>query len=329
MDDDEYDSDTFLADGDNFFWVEDGYALADDLVELVVPDPSIYTGDDDWDDLTRFDFWFDIDYDSDGFQDKPRRVRKKIGDKTGKVVRAGAKGTSKKRKMPFGAAKASKKAKLDPKALAMLPPVLFMPTPKDKDEPIVDVQAMQAYSVLPDWRAVLDKSEIPIIKAVNSDDLQEMDTETKADQNSSEPSVTMLALKMALQAQLSSKGLDSSVIDEATLLRLATSMMSQDEDADEMLDDLIDDIHGGEEDEQAKDPFAAWVAQAANGGAKERHPESFEADEVIHAPISPQNIPRLDPITSITRPIDPSRARGKKRKAESPEASPLKKKIVP
>jgi hypothetical protein len=28
MDDDDYDSDGFLEDGDNYFWVEDGYAMA-------------------------------------------------------------------------------------------------------------------------------------------------------------------------------------------------------------------------------------------------------------------------------------------------------------
>lgn len=343
MADEEYDYDgDYLEDGDNFFYVEETYSLADDLTENVIPDPGgFYDHTDDWDDLTRFDYWNDIEYDSDGYNDRAGlptlkvKYREQVSDK--KRIDHG-----RKRKLSVGATTTSKRPKLSRNTSTFirdLPPVLFATPGLERQDPIVDVSNMASYAILPDWREkfkdiksvahVSDRAKVPTVEDEDVDEgVDEKDEDDELD-HEMDPSAATEALSISLQNHLSKEGLDTSKIDRTKLFALAQKMMTQDDDAEDLLADFIEDMLGADE-EDGDDAFTAWITSKAEPSTNHDSEhgtnestmygkDSMEVQEPIFGiphEFKEKSVPRATEQTSnsITR----------KRKPESPDTSSKK-----
>jgi len=340
MADDEFDYDgDFFEDGDNYYYVEDTYALADDLAENVIPDPGgFYDGQEEWDDMSRFEYWNDIDYDSDGYNDlSKRRTNKSTAPKTNENS------TSRKRKASAEAEKITKRPKLSRNQstlLVDLPPVLFMSPIIERQEPIADITRMETYSIFPDWRERFKNIKsvanvIPQAKPPNIEDMEmESDDEIIEDESDGEMDVSapLDALTLSLEKNLASMGLDTTRIDQSKLLLLAQKIMSQSEDAEQLMEEIIEGIHSGEE-QTGKDPFAEWITgktdNTRNGQHEEKEsvPKRPNEDSMeVQDPIYDQS--RLADGTPVPNTTETVATAGKKRKLESPDSSTKKRRNV-
>ena len=145
----------------------------------------------------------------------------------------------------------------------------------------------------------------------------------------------MDVLKKALQDHLGTLGLSIENVKEDILLQLAERMISGNDDGNELLDQLVEGIHGegDEEDEEHVDSFSQWVSgQVGSSKISEgdtiqpkSNPETTEATQNADF----NHINHVD--SKLPSPIENSQtnsssSRGAKRKAESPSVSPRKKK---
>jgi hypothetical protein len=231
---------------------------------MLAPDPAAHLAAeeyDEWDEHTRFEYFVDIEYDSDGYNDDDDPGTRNSSRKTSKgdVGHVQSNGTTSTIPSYVKTAK--------------LPPVLLWQNhpfePKEIPSDVVTEPRELDQWALPGWTYFWDLyDEKRSTVGAEDDDMSEDEDEDKLD-GAEEPTMDLKALKIALQQNLASIGLDHSAIDEDMLLNLATSMMSKDDAAEEMLGKLIEDVHGKEEEDQ-QDPFSNWVASTANSAVNSK-----------------------------------------------------------
>jgi len=274
MEEDDYDSDECGEDGDNYMWVEDEYAPADDLVEMVVPDPPVHAApEEEWDDLTRFEYWNDIEYDSDGYHDQDEATIRKPQQLRGQMSAMNlSQRTSKKRKASFDLNQPTKRAKREFGQSSSLQPVLFIHSRHEPKAPICDVDSMKEYSLLPNWREWIAEHEFAGQAALNHQaEASVLEEEDQEHDQLDDNNVMMLALQNALRAGLEQQGLASAGMSQDKLLKIAQSMLSNGGDTEAEFDELIEDIHAvdaddDDHDDADADPFAQWVTQQLGAG---------------------------------------------------------------
>jgi len=287
----DFDGDWF-DDGDNYDYVEETYDMAvstidplrftvywhsykDDLAAHAVPDPPEFDGDDFWDDHSRYDYWNDIEYDTDGYHDvetrrKPKTISKTAVDKISPLK------PSRKRNAPSSKQKPAKKRKIIPQYQG-LPPVLLV-NKKDLDPKpvrVADLTRLKSLAIMPDWRdhylVATDDSESPLqaqkLDEDEEDEMEEDETEEDGEQEEM-PAVDKEALQKSLMAHLDKLGTSG---PRDLLLTLAAKMLSGEEEDDEsagIIDQLVQKIHasgseeeGDEEEEKAATAgFSKWVS---------------------------------------------------------------------
>jgi len=213
-----------------------------------------------WDDQSRFEYWNDIEYDTDGYNDVLSKNAQRTS--TSAVKRTSARANTRKRKArdtSLEVKSVGKKRKVQDSISAPeeeIPPVLFLK--KDRftcrTAPRVDTKLLPEVAVLPDWRERFAKGKMPALQvqpmvnatAVDEDDMEE--DEYDDDDADGLPDIPKDALQAALQRHLGSLGLDTANVKQDILLQLAERMMAGDDEGNDLLDELVEGIHGGEEE---------------------------------------------------------------------------------
>ena len=256
--------------GEDFFYVEDEYMLADDLAEHAIgsPPPTAFDDEDahlDWD---RFDYFNDIEYASDGYDDGKFSPHKPEPGKTGeKRKRTGTKGHAKKKQRVSGSPRASREDSVIP---IMQPVVWRAQQERDPKLQMWD-GSTESYALLKDWR---ERSvDIPVW-AAGSSELQEASSSKKSkngavslleplspdseyDANDGEEvGIDPAALMAALQDKLSAAGGPMSGIDPQQLLGYALRMISNQDSGDDIAGELANALlqqGEGDEDEDEEE----------------------------------------------------------------------------
>lgn len=301
------------------------------MAAQAVPDAPAFAGDDFWDDQSRYEYWNDIEYDTDGYNDHQpttNEVQKKRKSQTD----VSSKG--RKRRAANSPVSNLKKRKLDPSVNSyhVLPPVLLLDKKglEIRDAPTIEVSRLLSCAMLPDWRDkfVNNKEFAPFSEAGHA--VQAAATEENEEipegNVEEEAAISADAMKLALQRHLGSLGVNLGNTDESMLLQMIEKMMAGEADADDLMDQLVDGIHGESDDVKQEDTFAGWVSNQIT--TKEE--EEDEAQASVGALREPENVQPNPSVHSreASLPIsakDSKPTRGMKRNAESPKSSPHKK----
>jgi len=158
--DDDYDDAYYLD--DDYVYVDDSFDLADDLAENSIPEPPLIDRkEEDWDDFDSYDYWMDIEYNTDEYYDT-------LLQQNGRSLRQDA---GKKRKVELntdGAVPASKRRKVsavqskgtEGNGLHEITPVIWLPF--RETHPLCDIlqpyRVSSPYTLFSDWREVFRDS---------------------------------------------------------------------------------------------------------------------------------------------------------------------------
>lgn len=273
--------------GEEWFYVEEEFIAADDLAEHAVasPPPTTYADEDAAEDWDRFDYFNDLEYASDGYDDAVFEVQDAKGAKTGqKRKRHIQPNRSKKRQRMLGETEAA--------ALGMSPIVWRSQANRGLQPKLLD-ENTPAYTVLHDWRKKLQETpqwargsppQSPAVQAARAgkhtaeidgtvkattppSELDEEDEGAHEDEMDIDPG----ALMAALQSRLAEAGGPLSGMDPQQLLdfamRMATGKDAGDDIAGEMADAMLNQGEvDDEEDPEAEANLLSWVAQQRNSG---------------------------------------------------------------
>jgi hypothetical protein len=173
--------------------------------------------------------------------------------------------------------------------------------------PFLDAKASKPYALLPDWSIKLKdaqffpkKSTVKLAKVLDiiedEDELLEegedgasewIDEEEEEEEAEEEGGVAAMlggldpeALKMALRQNLAHIGIDVNGMNEESLLRFASKMLSGEAEADDIAGELADELlkEGDEEENEeetvdagaSKNAFASWATKEAEARASTR-----------------------------------------------------------
>jgi hypothetical protein len=210
---------------------------------------------------------------------------------------------------------------------------------KARRPPTIDVDKLSSYSVLPNWREqfqnrfTFGSSRLLHVQQTSRiDENEEMIEDDEEEYEEEMQSIPMDVLKKALQDHLGTLGLNIENIKEDILLQLAERMLSGNDDGNELLDQLVEGIHGEEEEEEPADSFSQWVSgQVGSSKIPEGDPiqPSLNPETISMQTADFNNTNHVD--SKLPSPIEKSQtnsssSRGAKRRAESPSVSPRKKK---
>ncbi|KAF2631737.1 hypothetical protein BU25DRAFT_332841 [Macroventuria anomochaeta] len=272
--------------GEEWFYVEEEFMAADDLAEHAVasPPPTTYADEDAAEDWDRFDYFNDLEYASDGYDDAIFQVHDAKGAKTGEKRKRHIKPShSKKRQRVLGDTEAA--------ALGMSPIVWRSQANRGLQSKLLDENA-QTYTVLQDWRKTLKDtpqwargppSQSPNVQAAREQKHvaevagsaepvsppSELDAEDEG-AHEDEMDIDPGALMAALQSRLAEAGGPLNGMDPKQLLdfamRMATGKDAGDDIAGEMAEAMFDQgEEGDEENPEAEANLLSWVAQQRNG----------------------------------------------------------------
>jgi site-specific DNA-cytosine methylase len=305
--------------GDDWLYVDDEYMAADDLAEHAVasPPPTTYGDDDAQQEWDRFDYFNDLEYASDGYDDatfQPHNAKDaQIGQKRKRVVRSGH-SSKKPRTMERGPTPVDT-------AVAVHSPVVWRSQSDRQPEQKLLADDAQSYAVLKNWREKLadtpnwargsppakppsaspgkanapHTSEVPFPASALLDDTtladeaevdrEEMDQEDHVD-------ISQDALMAALQRQLAAAGGPLSGMDPQQLLQFAMRMATDKDAGDDIAGEMAEAMLEGEEDEDdedAEENLLSWVAQqrSANNETAASEPKSPDTTHGTNRPPTP------------------------------------------
>ncbi|KAG9193331.1 hypothetical protein G6011_03366 [Alternaria panax] len=316
----DYDDDYDDYEGD-FFYVEDEYMAADDLAEHAVASPPPATcGDEDMeDDWDRFDYFNDLEYASDGYDDTQFQALDVKGVKAGlKRKRAVRSAPARKR-----VAKESVNMQTEPTPLGHSPIVWRSQASRGTQPATLDDNA-QPYALFSDWREKLahipdwakgcsppsspvtpssrlgkGKANMAFVTEPASppyddddDDDDDGDGDVEDDgMDEGEDGIPQEALLAALQRQLATAGGPLSGMDPQQLLEFAMRMAADKDAGDDIAGEMAEVMLGGEDDEgdeDAEEKLLSWVAQQRNGTNQETPGEEEDMmEETVHRPPTP------------------------------------------
>ncbi|KAL5118730.1 hypothetical protein ACEQ8H_003407 [Pleosporales sp. CAS-2024a] len=304
--------DDYYDDDCDWFYVEDEYMQADDLAEHAVPSPppTAYGDDDMKEEWDRFDYFNDLDYASDGYDNasfQPHDVKHpKTGQKRKRVTKIGRS----KRKQRLGAGASAERLNAP---LTAHSPVVWRSQSDRAPEPKVLTDATPSYALLKDWRdrladtpgwtKALPGTEVPdtvsrasyvslaspaseLLGHEGLDNDQGMDDEAEIE-------LSQDALMAALQRQLAAAGGPLSGMDPQQLLEFAMRMATDKNAGDGIAGEMADAMLQGEEEEghdgAAEEKLLSWVAQQrnANKDVSAAEPKSPEAARDSKRPPTP------------------------------------------
>jgi hypothetical protein len=295
--------------GDEWLYIEDEYMAADDLAEHAIasPPPTTY-GDDDmqaeWD---RFDYYNDLEYASDGYDDATFLVHNtkdaKIGQKRKREFKHSR--SNKKQRVPNSASEA-------PHTIVVAPsPVVWRSQNDRAPRQRLLADDAPSYALLKNWREELVEiprwacgsppAKSPSEKsghshAVLAADLELLDGEALVEEEEmgeeGDVDISQDALMAALQRQLAAAGGPLSGMDPQQLLQFAMRMATDKDAGDDIAGEMADAMLEGEEEEEdadAEENLLSWVAQQrnANKDAAASEPKSPDDTRASNRPPTP------------------------------------------
>lgn len=347
--------------GDEWMYIEDEYMAADDLAEHTIasPPPTAY-GDDDVDaEWDRFDYFNDLEYASDGYDDARFLPHDSKDAQTGqKRKRAHVGSRSKKKRRVTGSVTEA----INPLVTAHSPVVWRAHSERGSKLKSLSDDA-PSFALLKDWRnklgdtpewargsppakspSALSHEELAVDapnflaraeELLDDEALEDGDEEMVDGDEAGDVNISQDALMAALQRQLAAAGGPLSGMDPQQLLQFAMRMMTDkdagDDIAGEMADAMLEGEKGEEGDEEAEsqDNLLSWVAQQrnANKDAAATEPKSPEATRDSKRPPTP---PSSEANRSIKAAESKTKAGGAKSKTwtaqETTSAASLKRK---
>lgn len=347
--------------GDDWFYVEDEYMAADDLAEHAVasPPPTTYEDEDMQPDWDRFDYFNDLEYASDGYDDATFQVHNakgtNIGQKRKRVARSNGR---RKRRRTEGDTEET----AGTHGIAPSPIVWRSQKDREKKPRLIDENA-KPYSLLKDWRETLPTTPVwahgspsadspstqvienskartappkamsPTSELLDEPTLAEGE-EMEGDDGESGVEISQDALMAALQRQLAAAGGPLSGMDPQQLLQFAMRMATDKDAGDDIAGEMADAMLEGEEDEDETDAenLLSWVAQQRNANKKVADPEpkSPDATRNSNRPPTPPSSEANRSVHTADKPTQSNESAPKTRSAKEtrPPAS-LKRKADP
>ena len=263
----------------------DSFALQDDLAEHTVASPPPYE-DENYEDWDRFDYWNDIESESEGYDDEGHKKKSlSKASKTGqkRKNRADVSCSKKKRKIEDGASQVAQDRPLSP-----TPTVLWRSRESREKEDNVRVGSLneteEPYALLKDWRERLGGSPRPTsYEPIEPEDVPapEEPKSGKARRGakagplspSSDASDDELeglisasgldseALKTALQKRLAEAGGPLEGFDQSLLLKYVMRMMTNEEASDDIAGELAEDMLNRPDDDPLAAGMSSWLSQ--------------------------------------------------------------------
>lgn len=336
--------------GEEWFYVEDEYMAADDLAEHAVASPPPLTNVDEdllpeWD---RFDYFNDLEYASDGYDD----VTFKAQD-----VKSAKKGQKRKRKPTIKTPRSTERTATDespchPDTIKLqCSPIVWCSQSEREMEPKFLDGNEQPYALLKNWREELadtpqwargspppspttgprqpgkDKTaHVLNHESPPSDvDLDESENVEEGSGEDEQEGISQDALMAALQRQLAAAGGPLSGMDPQQLLQFAMRMAAGNDDGDDIAGEMADAMleAGGEEDDaDAEGNLLSWVAQQRNANK----------DTTVDTPASPlvdnerkSNRPPTPPSSETNRSIQAAETTSKSIQAPTKKSAPKRK----
>ncbi|KAF2795182.1 hypothetical protein K505DRAFT_324269 [Melanomma pulvis-pyrius CBS 109.77] len=329
--------------GEDFFYVEDEYMVADDLAEHAVnsPPPTAYGDEDALSDWDRFDYFNDLEYASDGYDDgkfSPHDTNTaKTGEKRKRVQGLEARG-KKKQKVTEGL-QVSRPSTVD----SNLPPVVWRAQAgRDPMTKMWDGNT-ESYALLKDWRErhvhipswatasphsdshAATSSKGGIMKAAfvakplsPAPEFEGDEDDEDRDETGIDPAVLMAAM----QNRLAAAGGPLAGMDPQQLLQFAMRMMTNkdagagDDIAGELADELLDrgdeeGVEGEEGDEEAPADLLSWLdkQRQSDQDGEAATPGSLEINLTTKRPPTPPSSEANHSIRATEEIVD--RAKGK------------------
>jgi hypothetical protein len=318
----------------DWFYVEDEYMPADDLAEHAVasPPPTTYGDDDMQEDWDRFDYFNDLEYASDGYDDatfQPHNAKdSKIGQKRKRITKSSR---SKKKQ------KTTESAESTNSAVTTHSPVVWRSQSDRVPKQKLVTNTTQSFALFKDWREKLadtpswargspsakSPSVTPgeprqALASLTSELLQEEEEVPAEDEEMDEDGdmgISQDALMAALQKQLATAGGPLSGMDPQQLLQFAMRMATDKDAGDDIAGEVADAMLAGEEEDDAatEENLLSWVAQQrnANKDAAATEPKSPEAARDSKQPPTP---PSSEPNRSIKAAENKTKSGGAKSK---------------
>jgi hypothetical protein len=275
--------------GDEWFYVEEEYMVADDLAEHAVqsPPPMTYEDEEEWD---RFEYFVDIEYASDGYDDAKFEPKNGTGDtKIGKKRKRGTTTTpSRKRQKPV---KPQTIGQGDMEMLSNSPVVWRSHEERDARPKVLEGNT-EAYALMKDWREKLAdtpqwtrqsshstppdqtasqaaNAKLSFVSDPKAPICGAYDEEEEEEDGEEDAQLDPAAIMAVLQERLAAEGGPLSGMNPEQVLQFAMRMAGggnvgddvAGEMADEMLDKMMNQGDGDEEDEDAEANLLSWVAQ--------------------------------------------------------------------
>lgn len=337
---DDYDYD--FDEGD-FLYVEDEYMPADDLAEHAVASPPPTTcGDDDmFPDWDRFDYYNDIEYDSNGYDDTKFQAHNVKDAKTGDKRKRLFKTAQGKRRLPNNAANDQ------PSLVALEHSPIVWRSQKDRGLKPKSLEGnAQSYALFKNWREKLpdtpdwargspptspstrsskptkalgnEPASPPYDEPVEDDD-EDMDEDEDEDEGPSDD-----ALLAALRQNLAASGGPLANMDPQQLLEYVKRMAAGEGDGDDVAGEMAEALlrGGGDDDDEegtgAEDEIQSWVAQQRPTGntTTQESPNPENQSERPPTPPSSEANRSVRVTETTTKPIEPDTKKSLKRKAD-------------
>ncbi|KAF2430832.1 hypothetical protein EJ08DRAFT_733848 [Tothia fuscella] len=267
---------------EDYMYMEDTYIQADDLAEHAIASPVPYDGDDDIDpEHWRFEYWMDIEYDSDGDAVRARQADSKEARLKRKRKELATSSTVKRRKVQDGTG--IKYAGNDSPAVLLVNERVneMMKSPEKRGRGL----GVKPWALLGDWREKLENAPIfakrdlnvKLADVVDEPEYEDDEDGDVLDMEEGEPTVggdgeddmgplgeiDPEVLKMALRQQMAAQGLTG--VDEDMLMAFASRMLAGEGEADdiagELADNLLEQEEENEEDEAEGGALSQWVSQ--------------------------------------------------------------------
>ncbi|KAL1646606.1 hypothetical protein SLS58_003192 [Diplodia intermedia] len=351
MSDYEYDSDDYDLYEDNWLYIAEDDNLADDLAERAVASPPARDYDPDGSGYNSdyFEYWVDIEYNSDGWNDV------KAASKTNKTIPAPKKrkkvargGPSLKKRKGAGGRQLTDAA---PESGNEVPPVMWQSS-KDRikqqfEGPRALTEEPQSFSLLGDWRTrfgpdgkqskgneagvdgAAPSAADEILKAVEmasaAPEEEDWEDEGESAQEDGDGLGSLIAdsgldpqaLMRALEENLAATGAAPAGLDQSTLLKYALRMLSGEGEADDIAGELAEDLfeQAEEEDPEGKN-IAEWAAKQKD--RPENGDEEESSASLGGAPEAVRKSKAALPPTPPTNEASGTEGKGKKKAVEVP-----------
>nr|POF07137.1 hypothetical protein CFP56_31761 [Quercus suber] len=329
---DDFDGDDGFGYEDNWLYVEDEFALADELAESQTADPG-YPGTNYEIELETYEyelyeFWDDMEYADDEYWDYgPEAAVKKdsglMGHKRKRNAPSDKSQPDKKRKVlgrQPGARESEKDGHFPVYFLSMQDQLRFA-----KQAPPV-LQNRKPVALLADWRERFPEDEGVMLVEMpkdmkraadaEDDEMQESGEDEWSDESGSQEadkhgSLNLETLKMVLRQRMTEAGLEG--VDEDELMETISKMMNGEGDPEDAAGELANSLLG--QASQGNEPaFTGWLSQQ---GVSLEDEEDDSTDEIERVPASTSHRIANEPGSEDTQEVETAGITRRKRATKS------------